>query len=249
MTLRARLNRVLQEFDCPEPDWELVPRYNVAPTQEIPIVREIDGKREIALARWGMMIDTQEGKRPIFNARSETVTTSRMFKHAFLSRRCLVPADGFYEWRKIGKKKWPTHFHKPDNDVFAFAGLWWNGFCTILTTEAADWFKPYHDRMPVILARSDYPTWLDTTKTDLAYLYQPFSEGELVATAANPIVNSFKNEGPECLDPVQPEVEEPRPKRAGGPGTRKRTRSKTDELHAPLFREMYRMFNPDSPEK
>ena len=208
-TLRQPMNKVLEQFDCPEPQWQLALRYNIAPTQEIPVVRQNNGGRELTLMRWGLVPswskDPKSGFKTI-NARSETVATSKMFGPAFKKRRCLIPADGFYEWQTDGKKKLPIHFHRPDNGLFAFAGLWEKSqffeSCTILTTAAAEWFKPYHDRMPVILAPNDYRPWLDTTNTDLGYLFEPASEDELTATPVNPVVNNARHEGADCLEPM-----------------------------------------------
>lgn len=174
------------------------PRFNVAPSQAVPIVRVAgdDGTREAALAKWGLVPAWTRGKpklRPI-NARAETVATSGMFRQPFARRRCLVPADGFYEWKPLeGKKvKQPYFVHFPDDRVFAFAGIWdrWHNeagddeqtVATITTTPNAT-MKPFHDRMPVILPEADYERWLDpeTSTEEAIALLKPWPDGELEA--------------------------------------------------------------------
>jgi putative SOS response-associated peptidase YedK len=144
----------------------LAPRFNIAPTQAVPAVRACTDRpsRELVLLRWGLVPswadDVSIGNR-LLNARAETVASKPSFRTAFRRRRCLLPADGFYEWKAAGKKKQPYHFHLQDGQVFAFAGLWeeWQRdgeaifSCTILTTSANDLLVRYHDRMPVILPR------------------------------------------------------------------------------------------------
>ena len=128
------------------------------------------------------------------------------FRSAFKSRRCLIPASGFFEWKKVGKIKQPYYFHRPDDRPLAFAGLWekWNEIesCTIITTEANALMAPIHDRMPVVLGSNDYVTWLDPAATNLDKLLTPFPSDELVRVAVNPIVNNARNEGPECIAPI-----------------------------------------------
>ena len=153
----------------------LRPRYNIAPTQTVPIVRQKDGGgRELALVRWGLIPSWAKeagiGGR-LINARAETVAEKPAFRGAFRKRRALVPADGFYEWRKRegDRPKQPLLVRRRDGQPFAFAGLWehWRGpegeveTCTILTTEANAALAPIHDRMPVILDPACYDRWLD----------------------------------------------------------------------------------------
>ncbi len=163
---------------------KLRPRYNIAPTQSILCVRQDpQGNCEPAMLRWGLVPfwsqDLKIGARMI-NARSETAATKPSFRAAFKSRRCLVLADGFFEWKKIGKEKQPYYITQVDDGPFCMAGLWesWKDkqsdsglaapveTCTILTTEANSMMAPLHDRMPVILDRDQYSFWLDSSFQD-----------------------------------------------------------------------------------
>jgi putative SOS response-associated peptidase YedK len=194
----------------------LPPRYNIAPTQAVAIVRQ-SAARELALVRWGLIpswsSDPAIGNR-LINARAETVAEKPSFRAAFRQRRCLVLADGFYEWQKAVKHKQPYHIRMKDDGPFAFAGLWerWQEpggepieSFTILTTEANELMKPLHDRMPVILAPWDYDRWIDPRSREveeLQALLVPCPDEWLTATAVSSYVNSPKNEGPKCLEPV-----------------------------------------------
>jgi putative SOS response-associated peptidase YedK len=197
---------------------ELTPRYNIAPTQTVLCIRASrDGDvREAAPVHWGLIPywakDRDIGSRMI-NARSESVREKPAFRTAFERRRCLVPADGFYEWRKAGARKIPHCFRLRDAAVFGMAGLWerWNGpdgeieSCTIITTEANDVVRPIHDRMPVILAAGDYPAWLDPARRGddgLAALLRPCDPALLTVLAVSPRVNSPTNDGPDLLTPA-----------------------------------------------
>jgi putative SOS response-associated peptidase YedK len=192
-----------------------VPRYNIAPTQQVLALRYLaEEKREAALLRWGLVpswaTDLSIGNR-LLNARAETVIEKPAFRTAFLRRRCLIPADGFYEWQTVAGKKYPIHFRFHDGRLFAFAGLWerWSApdgvvieSCTILTTSANELLRPIHDRMPVILDPKDHPAWLDPQNKDaggLRLLLRGWLAEEMQAVPANARVNNPRNEGPECL--------------------------------------------------
>jgi putative SOS response-associated peptidase YedK len=161
------------------------PRYNIAPTQEVPVVRLHNGARDLLTMKWGLVPSFAKdlsGAAKSINARAETVATKPMFKSAFLRRRCLVPADGFYEWKKEGKAKLPYFITLKDKAPFAFAGLWewWRQRTgapdvltfTIVTTTANTLVAPLHDRMPVILTPEQWPIWLAE---------KPVSPGQLQA--------------------------------------------------------------------
>jgi putative SOS response-associated peptidase YedK len=194
----------------------LQPRYNIAPTQTVPIVRPAAG-REMVLARWGLVpswaSDLSMGYR-LINARVETVADKPSFRAAFRQRRCLIPATGFYEWQKLGKLKQPYHIRRKDGDPFAFAGLWehWQSpegevveSCTILTTEANEVMMPLHDRMPVILDAGVYDRWLDPSAKDVAALQTllvPYPDEGMVAVPVSSYVSNARHEGPKCLEPV-----------------------------------------------
>jgi putative SOS response-associated peptidase YedK len=194
------------------------PRYNIAPTQPVAVVRATTGSRhrELAFLHWGLIPswsqDPKIGDRMI-NARSETAAGKPSFRSAFRKRRCLIPTDGFYEWQKTGGKKRPYFIHRADAKPFAFAGLWehWEGdgevieSCTILTTEANELMRPIHDRMPVILLAEDYDRWLDP-KLDkpeaVQPLLRPYPSEALAAYPVTPLVNNPRNDRPECLKPA-----------------------------------------------
>ena len=165
--------RALVDFFILDNSLEMLPRYNIAPSQDIPVVRQDREGRELSLLRWGLIPhwakDHKIGYRMI-NARAETVAQKPSFRTAFRRRRCLIPATGFYEWKKVAGGKQPYNIRMKDGGLFAFAGLWerWKGgdgnlveSCTIIVTDANDLVRPVHERMPVILDPADYGTWLD----------------------------------------------------------------------------------------
>ena len=165
--------RALVDFFTLDNSLEMLPRYNIAPSQDIPVVRQDREGRELSLLRWGLIPhwakDHKIGYRMI-NARAETVAQKPSFRTAFRRRRCLIPATGFYEWKKVAGGKQPYNIRMKDGGLFAFAGLWerWKGgdgnlveSCTIIVTDANDLVRPVHERMPVILDPADYGTWLD----------------------------------------------------------------------------------------
>jgi len=196
----------------------LAPRYNIAPTQPVAVVRVAPegGRREIGFLRWGLIPawakDPGIGARMI-NARAETVAEKPAFRGAFRRRRCLVPASGFYEWRKVDKHKQPYYIHMADREPFAIAGLWerWAAptgdvveSCTLLTTDANDRVRPLHDRMPVILAREAFGRWLDPEVTDpgpLLELLAPYPSEAMALYPVSTFVNAARNDGPRCVEP------------------------------------------------
>jgi putative SOS response-associated peptidase YedK len=198
---------------------ELEPRYNIAPTQMVAVVR-LDPettRRELRLVKWGLIPswakDTSIGSR-LINARAETVADKPAFRAAFKYRRCLVPADGFYEWKRVERKRQPYFFGSADKKPFAFAGLWerWEGpdgeaieSCTVLTTDSNELLRPIHDRMPVILKVEDYDLWLDPTvkKPELLKpLLKPYPSEEMTGHPVTSKVNKAAYEGPDCIKPV-----------------------------------------------
>lgn len=210
-TLRTPLNVLMRQFNLSaQTEWQLPLRYNIAPTQDIAVIVATEQGRELEMMRWGLIPswskDPSSGP-PLFNARSETVAEKPSFRTALKRRRCLIPADGFYEWKKEGKLKLPFYIRRSDEQPFAFAGLWeqWQDTrsCTILTTTPNELMKPLHDRMPVILSPNDYDIWLDAEANEpakLSYLYEPFPASELIATPVSTIVNNAKHEGPQCIE-------------------------------------------------
>ncbi len=197
----------------------LEPSYNVAPTNDVYVVLESGGIRRLEAFHWGLVPfwakDPKIGNRMI-NARAETVADKNAFRTAFRKRRCIVPADGFYEWtKKPGQdKKQPMYIHHPDGEPFAFAGLWetWKGedgvplqSCTIITGEPNDTMAEIHDRMPAILPPSAWSTWLDTELDDpsvLQPLLVPAPDRIITMHPVSTEVNNPRNGGAHLLDPV-----------------------------------------------
>jgi putative SOS response-associated peptidase YedK len=193
---------------------ELAPRYNIAPTQPIAVVgvQPGTGRRGLALLKWGVVPrDSLGGERGLINARAETAWEKPTFTQAFASRRCLVPATGFYEWQKIDpKRRQPWLFRLASCRVFAFAGLWEPASkrpgagptCTILTTEPNEIARPVHDRMPAIVDPRDYERWLDpavAAAAEVRPLLRPFPAGAMTAFPVTTAVNNPNFDDPACL--------------------------------------------------
>jgi putative SOS response-associated peptidase YedK len=215
--LRSRAEAIAEEFDLPDVPL-LEPRYNIAPTQPVAAVR-IDPQgheREFTALRWGLIPswadDPALGNRMI-NARAETAAEKPAYRSAFRLRRCLVLADGFYEWAKADGAKQPHYFQLKDGGPFAFAGLWerWAKgeepieSCTLLTTEANEVVSPVHQRMPVILEPEDYGRWLDPQRRrleDVSAILRPFPAKRMLAYPVGRFVNDPRNEDPRCVERV-----------------------------------------------
>jgi len=178
------------------------PRYNVAPTQPIPIVRLLDGKRSFALMRWGLLPSWVKDPKTfplLINARGESVLEKPAFRNAMRRRRCLLPADGFYEWKKEGASKTPMFIQLKDGRPFAFAGLWevWQPpdggvlkTCTIITTPAQGVLAEIHDRMPLMLPSGAWARWLDPAITDPADLLVPWDEARGAHLELRPVATT-----------------------------------------------------------
>jgi len=215
-TLHTPQADILQAFDVALNDVELVPRYNITPSQDIPVVRAGDDGRELAMARWGLVPGWSKDARPKYstiNARVESVAEKPTYRAAFRHKRCLIPADGFYEWQKRGDRKIPHYIRMQDESVFAFAGLWehWQGeqevfdSCAIITLPASGVMTTIHTRMPAIIAAHDYDAWLDTGITDKADIMPKLvstMSGQLQAYAVSSYVNSPKNTDARCIEPL-----------------------------------------------
>lgn len=197
------------------------PRYNVAPSQPVPVIRPGLEGRETILARWGLIPhwarDEKFAYRTI-NARAKTVAEKPVFRSAFRNRRCLIPATGFYEWQAMNGHKQPYNIHLKNQALFAFAGLWERWLnpkgeridsCTIIVTEANDALHPIHDRMPVILEPKDYATWLDPKLKDtrtLERLLQSYPSDLMNFYPVSRRVGNPANDDPSLLEPL-PETE------------------------------------------
>jgi putative SOS response-associated peptidase YedK len=211
---RSDPKRLAKEFKVAEVP-KLEARYNIAPTQEILGVMKSADEREMKFFKWGLIHswakDAAMGAR-LINARSETVEEKPSFREAFKRRRCIIPADGFYEWQRTEGKKQPFFFQMKDEHLFGFAGLWqqWQSVggqtiesCTILTTEANEVLQPVHDRMPVILHPDDYELWLDedVRKRELLRdLLRPYPAEEMISHPVSTAINSPHNQGATLIE-------------------------------------------------
>jgi putative SOS response-associated peptidase YedK len=213
-TLSTPAGRLAEEFQLNEGSVDLTPSYNVAPTQQVAAVLEEEGERHLEMFRWGLIPswadDPGIGARMI-NARSETAAEKPSFRSAFRRRRCLIAADGFYEWKRENGGKQPYYFHMQEGRPFAFAGLWesWKGdgeirSCTILTTGANALVGEIHERMPVIVAPDAYDVWLDpaSERDELTGLLAPYPEEEMEAYPVSRFVNRPSNNDPRCVEPA-----------------------------------------------
>jgi putative SOS response-associated peptidase YedK len=215
-TLTTPAERLAEEFGFKDSSVELPQSYNVAPTQGVAAVLEEGAGRRLEVLRWGLIPpwadDPQIGSRMI-NARSETAPEKPSFRRAFRERRCLIPADGFYEWQRTNGAKQPFYIHMEDGRPFAFAGLWesWGRggegeirTCTILTTGTNAVVGEIHERMPVIVAPDAYDVWLDpaSERDELTGLLAPYPEDEMEAYPVSRFVNSPSNNDPRCVEPA-----------------------------------------------
>ena len=218
------------------------PRYNVAPTQPVPVVRIDQGQRHFVLLRWGLIPSWVKDPREftlLINARGETVNAKPAFRNAMKRRRCLLPADGFYEWKGERGAKRPYFVRRKDRAPFAFAGLWesWIGpngeemeSTAIVTTQASPAIMPIHDRMPVILGPDQFERWLDCAQVDekaAATLIAPIAGEEIEAFEVSSAVNRVANDSPDLIAPASTSAPEPAPA--------KRQRKKTDRRQRSLF--------------
>jgi putative SOS response-associated peptidase YedK len=219
-TLRTDRQELARALDIPEealPE-DLEPRYNIAPTELVPILLR-DGELRVDLHRWGLVPgwakDPRIGSR-LINARRETITEKPSFRDAFRTRRCLVLADGFYEWLEVEKRKpkIPHYIRLKDGKPFTFAGLWsrWSGpdqpellTCTVITTEPNPLVARVHDRMPVIIPPERRDAWLDPENRDeraLTAMLEPYEADRMEMTPVTTYVNSPGNEGELCIEPA-----------------------------------------------
>jgi putative SOS response-associated peptidase YedK len=221
-TLTADGETVRKAYGLAEAPFDYRPRYNIAPQQDVLVVANAkSGARRAGVMRWGLVPSwsetPNEGARMI-NARSETVSERAAFRDAFERRRCLIPADGFYEWHNLGSVKVPMRITR-GGEPFAFAGLWerWQKgddaplyTCTILTTSPAESIAHIHDRMPVMLRPDQYDLWLadNADPEALKSLLQTYDGSDLQAYAVSTLVNKVENDGPENIEPAAPTVAE-----------------------------------------
>jgi putative SOS response-associated peptidase YedK len=214
-TLKTPINGLAERFEIEEYPSSLNPSYNIAPTQEVAAVVEEDEKRKLEMFHWGLIPswakDPAIGNKMI-NARAETVSEKPSYRSAFKKRRCLILADGFYEWQKTDNGKQPYYIKMQDDSPFAFAGLWeiWQDgeeirSSTIITTDANDLMGEIHHRMPVILHPENYGVWLDPgfdEKEALIDLLKPYPSNKMEAYAVSRRVNKPSNNEPSVVEPA-----------------------------------------------
>jgi putative SOS response-associated peptidase YedK len=222
-------DEIARYFDATAPEALLEPSFNVAPTNDVYAVLDDGGVRRVDAFHWGLVPgwakDPKVGSRMI-NARAESLATKNAYKPALKRRRCLIPADGFYEWKKLPdtKRKQPYFINRPDGEPFAFAGLWevWRGprdedgnrtgdplrSCTIITTTPNEAMATIHDRMPVILPPSAWDSWLDPDNDDIDTLGKLLVPAPANLTQLQPVstqVNSVRNKGRELIRAAAPD--------------------------------------------
>jgi len=216
-TLVTHGAELAEVFDLAEEvSWES--QYNIAPSQSVAVIRQGQGGRRMEPLQWGLIpywAKDASIAAKLINARSETVTEKPSFKKAFHARRCVIPADGFFEWKRVGKRKDPMRFVRPDRKPFGMAGLWesWRSpqgevmeTCTILTTAANAVVAPIHHRMPVILSAAGVDQWLSPPALDasgLLPLLQPAPDDLLEVYAVSAHANSARNNDPQCIEPTE----------------------------------------------
>ena len=215
-SLTSSLSELAQRFEFDSEPEGFVPRYNVSPTQQVLAVVDGDTRRA-GFLRWGLIPSwSKDGpsSRPLINARAETVAEKPSFRDSLKRRRCLILADGFYEWQRVGDVKRPMRVTMRSGEPFAFAGLWskWTdsegssiSSCAIITTAANEVLKPIHHRMPVILSKEVEDLWLDTALDDSQTLTQfldPYPDDALEAYEVSALVNSASNDRPEIATPI-----------------------------------------------
>ncbi|WP_419847517.1 SOS response-associated peptidase [Candidatus Poriferisocius sp.] len=215
-SLTASLDELARRFDFDSNRDDFEPRYNIAPTQQVLAV--VGGNaRRAGFIRWGLIPQWSKSDSagpPIINARAETVAEKPTFRDSLRRRRCLILADGFYEWQKMGDAKRPMRVALRSGEPFAFAGLWSMSSdpegnrissCAIITTAANDLLRPIHHRMPVILSEEVEDLWLDTALDDsqtLTQLLEPYPDDALEAYEVSALVNSASNDRPEVATPL-----------------------------------------------
>jgi len=205
---RVKLERIVNTFDLDN----IIPRYNIAPTQDVLTILERDNVREVTYLQWGLIPFWSKEAKGFINARVETIDQKPTFNESFQRRRCLIPADGFYEWLKA--KKQPFYFRLTDHGLFALAGLWEEWVepgsgeiletCTIITTEPNKLVAQVHPRMPAMLLPENEAAWLDPDNkaADVLSLLGPYPVEKMELVEVSRAVNSASAQGPELIEPV-----------------------------------------------
>ena len=216
-TLHTPESRIREVFHVEQTEpLGLKPRYNIAPSQQVPIIRDTENGREMVLARWGLVphwSKEPKTKYSTINARIESVAEKPAYRTPFKRRRCLIPADGYYEWKLVNGHKLPHHICLRDGEVFAIAGLWdrWEGegesleSCSLIVMPANEVMQSLHERMPALIAPAHYDLWLDARITDKAELMGYLNSApssQLVTYPISPWVNSPQHDDDRCIQPA-----------------------------------------------
>ncbi|MCY8922436.1 SOS response-associated peptidase [Bacillus atrophaeus] len=217
-TLFSEFDDILEQFDIDQflPEDEYDPSYNVAPSQNILTIINDGSSNRFGKLRWGLIPPWAKDEKigyKMINARAETLAEKSSFRKPLISNRCIIPADSFYEWKRLDPKtKIPMRIKLKSTNLFAFAGLYekWNSpqgnpiySCTIITTKPNELMEDIHDRMPVILPHDNQTAWLNPQNTDAAYLQSlllPYDADDMEAYQVSPLVNSPKNNSPELIE-------------------------------------------------
>jgi putative SOS response-associated peptidase YedK len=211
--LHASSEQLAEIFGIHTPD-KITPRYNIAPSQQIAVIRNLGGENHLDFMKWGLVpswADDMAIGYKLINARAETVFEKNSFKRAIRTRRCLIPVSGFYEWQSLDSVKTPFYISMSDNNPLALAGIWeqWKSpdssiveTCAVLTTIPNRLIETIHDRMPVILHPQEYSIWLDREVSDpviLKQLFKPYPAEVMKVCQVSSLVNSVRNDGEECI--------------------------------------------------
>ncbi|QDX94699.1 SOS response-associated peptidase [Brevibacillus laterosporus] len=213
-TLFVKPDDLKERYSLEEIPFELIPRYNIAPTQHITAIINDKGRNRIGQLKWGLIPSWSKDEKMAYkmiNAKAETIREKPSFKKLFIRKRCIIPADGFYEWKKIDSDKQPMRIMMKDEGIFSLAGLYdtWTSpegvrinTCTIITTKPNTLMADIHDRMPVIIKREDESLWLNRDVQDgelLESLLLPFDEEQMKAYPVSKMVGNVRNDLPECI--------------------------------------------------
>lgn len=214
-SLRVEMDELLSYYGLIQGSFTFEPRYNIAPGQSITALIGTNDGRKLGPLKWGLVPSWATDERigyKMINARAETLAEKPAFRQSFSSKRCIIPADGYYDWKKDTKQ--PYRITMQDESLFSFAALYdsWVApdgnklhTCTIITTESNDMMSTIHDRMPVILPQEHHDTWLDRSITDTSLLQQlliPFPSEQMNAYEVSPIVGNVNNDVPACIEPL-----------------------------------------------
>lgn len=216
-TFAVKPDEIMERFGVDSIPFDLPPRFNIAPGQNIPAIIEDRGQRRIGQLRWGLVpswAPDAKGGYKMINARAETLTEKPAYRRLFERKRCIIPADGFYEWQQRPSGKQPMRIMMKNEELFSFAGLFdtWSGpegekihTCTIITTRPNEVVKDIHDRMPVILHQEDEAIWLDRERYDTSLLQSllvPYDPDQMRAYPVSSMVGSPRNDVPECIQEI-----------------------------------------------